>query len=283
MNHDILLISDVVYILDLKSLSMQVLVGKAKTEGEEALRLLIVALNGLAGIAAIEQDFVRAVSLYKEALSFADQHAEDFRLDPLLDLHIHYNLAELVPLSACEHSAHSGPISNDPIGSNQSPVDRERLDFCHPKLDSDEHAADSGLVSSVSGQIPSGRKRPDSLDPKFEHDEHAAHRDLVSNDPSGSDQFSMDSQQLDSYDLKLGHGEKSLETIPDSIISNPDADKGMMHGVQSKESFRSFGDDCLRKACEIIKHKYLSVFISKLLANQQEFRSLHSQVLLLLL
>lgn len=260
---------------------MQVLVAKAKTEGEEALRMLVVALNGLAGIAAIEQDFVRAVSLYKEALSFADQHAEDFRLDPLLDLHIRYNLAELVPLSACEHAAHSGPVSNDPTGSDQFPVDGPKLDFWDPKLDSDEHGADNGLVSSVSGRIPEGRKKSDSLDPKLEHDEHTAPCGLVSNDPGGSDQFSMDCQQLDSYDLKLGHDEKSPRIIPDSIISNLDADNGTMHAVQSKESFRSFDDNCLRKACENIKQKYISVFISKLSANQQEFRSLHTQVLLL--
>ncbi|XP_043697117.1 E3 ubiquitin-protein ligase SHPRH-like [Telopea speciosissima] len=75
-----------------------VLMGKTKTEGEEALRRLVVALNGLAGIAIIEQDLVRAVSLYKEALALAEKNSEDFRLDPLLNLHIHHNLAEILPV-----------------------------------------------------------------------------------------------------------------------------------------------------------------------------------------
>ncbi|OVA17306.1 SNF2-related [Macleaya cordata] len=74
-----------------------VLVGKTKTEGEEALRKLIVALNGLAGIAVIEQDLSRAVSLYREALTLAEEYSDDFRLDPLLNLHIHHNLAEILP------------------------------------------------------------------------------------------------------------------------------------------------------------------------------------------
>ncbi|KAF8397100.1 hypothetical protein HHK36_016007 [Tetracentron sinense] len=77
-----------------------VLVGKTKIEGEEALRKLVVALNGLAGIAVIEQDLSRAVSLYREALALAEEHSHDFRLDPLLNLHIHHNLAEILPVTS---------------------------------------------------------------------------------------------------------------------------------------------------------------------------------------
>ncbi|XP_057980815.1 uncharacterized protein LOC131166357 isoform X2 [Malania oleifera] len=85
---------------------LQVLVGKTKIEGEEALRRLVVALNGLAGIAIINQNFSQAVSLYEDALTFAEEHSEDFRLDPLLNLHIHHNLAEILPLT----SGHSQQI-----------------------------------------------------------------------------------------------------------------------------------------------------------------------------
>ncbi|KAL6127971.1 hypothetical protein ACLB2K_071332 [Fragaria x ananassa] len=90
---------------------LMVLVSKTKIEGEEALRRLVVALNGLAGIAVIEQNFTQAVSLYKESLTLAEEHAEDFRLDPLLNIHIHHNLAEILPLatssspSKAEHMA----------------------------------------------------------------------------------------------------------------------------------------------------------------------------------
>ncbi|KAI3720920.1 hypothetical protein L2E82_31919 [Cichorium intybus] len=79
---------------------LMVLVGKTKVEGEEALRKLVVALNGLAGIAIIKQDFPQAISLYKEALELAEEHSEDFRVDPLLNIHIHYNLAEILPLTS---------------------------------------------------------------------------------------------------------------------------------------------------------------------------------------
>lgn len=56
-------------------------------------------MNGLAGIAIIKHDFPQAVSLYKEALSLVEEHSEDFRLDPLLNIHIHHNLADILPLT----------------------------------------------------------------------------------------------------------------------------------------------------------------------------------------
>ncbi|KAF6143028.1 hypothetical protein GIB67_041096, partial [Kingdonia uniflora] len=75
-----------------------VLVGKTKTEGEEALRKLVVALNGLAGLAYIERDLSRALSIYKEALTISKEHFDDFRLDPLLYLHIYHNMVDILPL-----------------------------------------------------------------------------------------------------------------------------------------------------------------------------------------
>lgn len=74
---------------------LQVLIGKTRIEGEEALRRIVVALNGLAGIAIIEKKFRQAVSLYKEALALVEEHSKEFRLDPLLNIHIHHNLAEI--------------------------------------------------------------------------------------------------------------------------------------------------------------------------------------------
>ncbi|QCE00806.1 E3 ubiquitin-protein ligase SHPRH [Vigna unguiculata] len=79
---------------------LMVLISKTKIEGEEALRKLVIALNALAAIAAIQKDFSQATSLYGEALALAGEHAEDFRLDPLLNIHIHHNLAEILPLAS---------------------------------------------------------------------------------------------------------------------------------------------------------------------------------------
>ncbi|KAK1388404.1 E3 ubiquitin-protein ligase SHPRH [Heracleum sosnowskyi] len=79
---------------------LSVLVGKTKLEGEEALRRLVVSLNALAAIAVIKQEFSQSVLLYKEALTVIEEHSEDFRVDPLLNIHLHHNLAEILPLTA---------------------------------------------------------------------------------------------------------------------------------------------------------------------------------------
>ncbi|XP_019456201.1 PREDICTED: E3 ubiquitin-protein ligase SHPRH isoform X2 [Lupinus angustifolius] len=79
---------------------LMVLISKTKVEGEEALRRLVVALNGLAAIATIQRDFSQAALLYNEALTSAEEHSEDFRVDPLLNIHTHHNLAEILPQAA---------------------------------------------------------------------------------------------------------------------------------------------------------------------------------------
>ncbi|KAI3882577.1 hypothetical protein MKX03_010696 [Papaver bracteatum] len=119
---------------------LEVLVGKTKTEGEEALRKLIVSLNGLAGIAVLEQDPSRAVSMYREALALAEEYSDDFRLDPLLNLHIHHNLAEILPVTSGysqEHCSMGGQLSDNPekrdsklyeVGEfDQHPMKRQKI------------------------------------------------------------------------------------------------------------------------------------------------------------
>ncbi|XP_074286458.1 uncharacterized protein LOC141611745 [Silene latifolia] len=75
---------------------LSVLISKTKLEGEEALRKVVSSLNGLAGIAILRGEPTNAASLYKEGLALAEEHSEDFRLDPLLNIHIHHNLAEIL-------------------------------------------------------------------------------------------------------------------------------------------------------------------------------------------
>jgi len=48
------------------AISIQVLVEKARVEAEDAQRLLLSALNGLAGIRLIEKDIFAAVGLYRQ-------------------------------------------------------------------------------------------------------------------------------------------------------------------------------------------------------------------------
>ncbi|CAF2298271.1 unnamed protein product [Brassica napus] len=114
---------------------LMVLVKKTQSEGEEALRVLIVALNGIAAISMLKQEFSEAVSLYKEALSITEEHAEDFRLDPLLNIHILHNLAEILPLV----QSHKRDVKDD---DHRRAAKRQRIN----ELDSSTHASsESGL------------------------------------------------------------------------------------------------------------------------------------------
>ncbi|CAH8371515.1 unnamed protein product [Eruca vesicaria subsp. sativa] len=118
---------------------LTVLLKKTQIEGEEALRVLIVALNGIAGISMLKQEFSEAVSLYKEALRITEEHAEDFRLDPLLNIHILHNLAEILPL--VESSRGKGSASRNP----ESEIDLKDDDHHRASKRQRINAPDSGL------------------------------------------------------------------------------------------------------------------------------------------
>ncbi|XP_051143623.1 uncharacterized protein LOC127260028 isoform X2 [Andrographis paniculata] len=133
---------------------LSVLIGKTKIEGEDALRKLVVALNGLAGIAIIKQDFPQAAMMYKEALNLVEEHSDDFRLDPLLNIHIHHNLAEALP--STERSFQCKFVS----GSSDEKILPEARDMDG----SDNHAMKSGDIigDAPSVDIPPSNNSPNS-------------------------------------------------------------------------------------------------------------------------
>ncbi|PKA53189.1 Putative SWI/SNF-related matrix-associated actin-dependent regulator of chromatin subfamily A member 3-like 2 [Apostasia shenzhenica] len=202
---------------------LEVLIGKSKIEGEEALRRVVVATNGLAGLAVIEQDNERAIFLYKEALAIADENHDDFRLDPLLNLHIHHNLAELVSLSS-------------------EPVD------IHSHL---------GMLDSEAN------KNKRHVGGKY--GQHYVKRQRIN-----------DSCKL----VSVTKG----EALEQHAITNSSAIDCMTieHSSQSEIPGRADAASSLRGACESIKQKYLSSFISKLYTAQQEFKAAYNEVCSLL-
>lgn len=108
-------------------------------------------MNGLAGIAVIETNSTEAVSLYKEALALAEEHSEDFRLDPLLNIHILHNLAEILPLEAkcLEQRPLNGqhlPVSPGEVVSKRNDIEKcEQRVFKRRKVSrKDNCAIDAG-------------------------------------------------------------------------------------------------------------------------------------------
>uniref|UniRef100_A0ACD5WM79 Uncharacterized protein n=1 Tax=Avena sativa TaxID=4498 RepID=A0ACD5WM79_AVESA len=200
---------------------LQVLIGKAKVEGEEELRKVVVSLNGLAGIAIIEQKNQEAISLYKEALDFARQNIDDFRVDPLLNLHINHNLVELLRTSS------------------------EYLQECPLKIQ-----------TSV---LYYKRKRKETR--SVDSDLRGIKRNKISEN-IGSDSAADGAETSEDIDI-IGQAPKSV-------------DAG--NGAGCHSSSECFADGCLRKTCSTLKEKYLSVFTTKLLIAQKDFRASMEEV-----
>ncbi|XP_028782280.1 LOW QUALITY PROTEIN: E3 ubiquitin-protein ligase SHPRH [Neltuma alba] len=195
---------------------LMVLISKTKIEGEEALRRSCVALNGLAAISIMQKDFSQAALLYIEALTLAEEHSEDFRLDPLLNIHIHHNLAEILPQTTnislklpCKGRQFS---KTSQLNSKKHTL--EKVDYCFVKK----------------------KKGNDSDDTYFK---------MASGEP-----LNMTS----SFSENDWSGHQEFDGAPISSLQ------------------------FLIAECEDLKHKYLSVFSSKLSTVQQEFQKVHLQV-----
>lgn len=69
---------------------------KCRVECEEAHRQLVCALNGLAGIHIIRNEFGEAVEMYREVLRSSEEHKGRLKTDSLQRLHATHNLMELL-------------------------------------------------------------------------------------------------------------------------------------------------------------------------------------------
>ncbi|XVF81925.1 hypothetical protein PTKIN_Ptkin16aG0001600 [Pterospermum kingtungense] len=132
---------------------LNVLISKTSTEGEEALRMLVSALNGLAGIAIIEEKLSEAVSLYKEALDITKEHSEDFRLDPLLSIHIRHNLAEILPMVTT--SSEQLPVETQQLsGSSEKASKVHSIEICDQSSVKRQKLEDLENSESSAGNLP---------------------------------------------------------------------------------------------------------------------------------
>ncbi|XP_054470083.1 E3 ubiquitin-protein ligase SHPRH [Anoplopoma fimbria] len=69
---------------------------KCRVECEEAHRQLVCALNGLAGIHIIRNEFLEATEMYREVLRSSEEHKGRLKTDSLQRLHATHNLMELL-------------------------------------------------------------------------------------------------------------------------------------------------------------------------------------------
>ncbi|KAJ8314477.1 hypothetical protein KUTeg_006627 [Tegillarca granosa] len=77
---------------------LESLTKKARVECEEAHRQLVGALNGLAAINIIKEQYSEAVENYRDVLRSVEEHKNELRTDELQQLHAMYNLQEILNL-----------------------------------------------------------------------------------------------------------------------------------------------------------------------------------------
>ena len=127
------------------------------------MRRLVLALNGLAGIAIIETNSTEAVSLYKEALALAEEHSEDFRLDPLLNIHILHNLAEILPPEKnCSEEC--------PLNGKHSPESPEKVVYKRHCAQKYGRVFKRRKLSKKDNCDMDAKNLPDSMNDKNEND-----------------------------------------------------------------------------------------------------------------
>ncbi|XP_046572336.1 E3 ubiquitin-protein ligase SHPRH-like, partial [Haliotis rubra] len=89
-----------VYIAEMCTMTMEELLEsltkKAKLESEEAHRQFIAALNGLAALCIINEEYSEAVSNYRCVLQSVTEHEGRLKTDDLQQLHALHNLHEIL-------------------------------------------------------------------------------------------------------------------------------------------------------------------------------------------
>ncbi|GAB4820920.1 hypothetical protein N2152v2_007966 [Parachlorella kessleri] len=101
---------------------LEVLITKARTEAEESQRLLLAALNGIAGLLILQGQIPQAVAAYRETLEQVERTEGLVRADKLQQLHTLHNLAQLLSISqppaAPAVPAGAGSVAINHAGSN---------------------------------------------------------------------------------------------------------------------------------------------------------------------
>ncbi|KAF8063114.1 hypothetical protein N665_1184s0003 [Sinapis alba] len=237
---------------------LMVLVKKTQSEGEEALRVLIVALNGIAAISMLKQEFSEAVSLYKEALNITEEHAEEFRLDPLLNIHILHNLAEILPL--VENHKSDIDVKND---DHHRAAKRQRIN----ELDSSTHVSSETAQQWESNAPDSGLKKD------REYHEECKTLDLVCD--------TLKVKYLSAFNSKLSAAQqeftKSYDQVSESL-SNIGKQRSVwwLDALQLAEQNKDFTSELTRKIEEAI-HGSLNNSSSSREASR--FRTIHGMKL----
>jgi len=132
---------------------LNVMVGKAKVEAEDAQRLVLSTINGLAGLEILRDQFVEAASLYRSVLKISKDNKEYIRMDKLQTLHTVYNLTQILDQPGVGRC-----LDDDELASSIEPLERQylsestmRLEIAESELVEVQKQADGVLEEFVKG------------------------------------------------------------------------------------------------------------------------------------
>ncbi|KAK6631898.1 hypothetical protein RUM44_006928 [Polyplax serrata] len=125
---------------------LEYLFNKTKVECEEGMRQYVGALNGLAGIHAILEEWETAVSYYRQVLQFTEEYKDKIQIDSLQRIHTMTNLAEVL----AAHSEGIPPTLRDGSLKTEAKILEDKyMQTAISDLMSDENLL-KGLTSKVS-------------------------------------------------------------------------------------------------------------------------------------
>ena len=101
---------------------LSVMVGKAKVEAEDAQRLLLSTINGLAGLEILQGRFGEAASRYRNVLKISKDNEGLIRMDKLQTLHTVYNLSQILNEQGVGRT-----LDDDALTSSVEPLEKQYL------------------------------------------------------------------------------------------------------------------------------------------------------------
>lgn len=140
---------------------LSVMVGKAKVEAEDAQRLLLSTINGLAGLEILRGRFGEAASRYRSVLKISRDNEGLIRMDKLQTLHTVYNLSQILN----EHGV-GRTLDDEALAASIEPLEKQYLGESSVRLE------------IAMSELKEVQKHADTVAKKFVR-ETGASKDLV--------------------------------------------------------------------------------------------------------
>lgn len=113
---------------------LETLLTKATVEAEDAQRMVLASLNGLAGLLLLQGHVSEAVRAYREALKLVEENKIYIRADKLQQLHTLHNLAAVLSGPAQDDSGIARTLRDDSLATEAAKLRDEYLNEAVTRL-----------------------------------------------------------------------------------------------------------------------------------------------------